>query len=272
MTDDIFNVGQEVADAMSGSLGDGESVQLPFAHALFWAVNGSPKMKAQGGVSYTGGWNADRNEFETFASQMGINIPETLALETSAGENGEYEVYATRSIAIAPIIYRKRNASRDPGKFRSHIQLLGYGMIATGSSKIVLGPVVLSAKGYQSSNLLKALNAWERASADARREHTGNLDSKFFYVPVGTFGETKFVSVGSAQQSQITPIEAQVPAEITLDVLTGRYVGKEIAAQMASMRGDAKEWMEDWKDNKPAPQAPANFEEESFEFTDDIPF
>lgn len=248
---DMYDLPESVTNAMQGPLGEGDAVKLPFSTAMFWVVNGDVRLAQQQGVPYFGGWAADRTEFENHAKAMGYEIPKVLSLVQFAGENGEYEAYTARALAVAPIAMRKRNASLDPAKFRSHVQLLGLGMIATKEARIDLGPVVLTAKGYQASNITNAFSKWERESAEARRDHAKGLDAKLFYNLVGTFGaQPVFANVGKVQQSKITPIVAQIPEEITADMLRGRYVGKDNAVRMAEMKEQAKDWVADWKKDK----------------------
>ncbi len=253
--DTYYDLPDNVKGAMQGGLADGDAVQLPFSAGLFWAVNGDNRLAQQQGVQYFGGWAADEEEFQAHAKLEGFGIPDSLQLVEFQGDSKPYLAYTTRALAVAPIISRRRNAAQEPGKFRSHVQLLGLGMLVTSNDRVNLGPIVLTAKGYQASNMLDAFRDWERASAQARREFAGDLNAKFFYTVLGTFGaQPVFDSVGRVQQSKITPIKAQIPEEITDQVLRGRYVGKENAARMAEMREQANDWVADWKeDRKPAP-------------------
>lgn len=251
MNDNIYDLPENVTSTMQGSLGEGDAVKLPFSTAMFWVMNGDARLAQQGGVPYFGGWASDRAEFEAHAKTIGFSIPEALNLMQFTGEDNTYEAYTTRALAVAPIALRRRNASLEPNKFRSHVQLLGLGMIVA-KDRVDLGPVVLTAKGYQASNLTNAFKKWEQASAEARREHAKNLDAKFFYNLIGTFGaQPVFDSVGKAQQSKITPVVANIPDEITADQLRGRYVGQQNAARMAEMKEQAKDWLADWKQDKP---------------------
>lgn len=268
MNDNIYDLPDNVTSTMQGSLGDGEAVKLPFSAAMFWVMNGDARLAQQGGVPYFGGWAADRAEFEAHAKSQGFNIPEALKLMQFTGEDNTYEAYTTRSLAFAAVALRRRNSSQDPSKFRSHVQILGLGMLVTANKERVdLGPVVLTAKGYQASNITKAFSQWERASADARREHAKNLDAKFFYNLIGTFGaQPVFASVGKAQQSKITPVTANIPEQFTADQLRGRYVGKDNASRMAEMKAQCADWVADWKSDKPIQDAPTEAA------SDEIPF
>lgn len=266
---EYYDLPENVTGTMQGSLGEGDAVKLPFSTAMFWVVNGDHRLAQQQGVPYFGGWASDRAEFEAHAKALGVEIPSVLQLLQFTGEESSYEAYTTRALAIAPIALRKRNAAREEGKFRAHVQLLGLGMIATKEARIDLGPVVLTAKGYQAKNVTDAFAKWERASAEARRTHAKNLDAKFFYNVIGTFGtEPVFTSVGKVQQSKITPITAQIPEEITADQLRGRFVGKENAARMAEMKQQAADWIADWKEEKQQSAPPVN----DFAGEEEIPF
>lgn len=260
-----YNISDKARGTMSGSLGDGDAVKLPFSAATFWTVNGRPELSQLGGVSAFGGWASSQEELVGHMASLGLAIPAALQLSEFTGKDGNYFAYHTRVLAVAPIVYRKRNASEDPAKFRSHVQLLGYGMIHDGKTKHDLGAVILSAKGYQASNVTKAFGEWERKSAQVRRDFASGTDAKFFFLPLGTFGDKpEFVSVGKGNaQSKITPIVPQIPEPITAEHLQGRFVGAEVADKMAEMKEQAQPWLKDWAEKAATsntPEAPDNFE------------
>src|SRR5690606_21288354 len=115
---EYYDLPQDVTTTMQGSLGEGDAVKLPFSAAMFWVVNGDTRLAQQQGVPYFGGWAADRAEFEAHVKALGQDVPSALTLVQFSGEDGSYETYTTRSLAVAPIALRKRNAALEAGKFR----------------------------------------------------------------------------------------------------------------------------------------------------------
>jgi hypothetical protein len=68
-----------------------------------------------------------------------------------------------------------------------------------------------------------------------------------FYLSLGTIrSEIKIKSVGKGSTSNITPIEAYLPDQVSAELLEKLYVGKQIYADMVAIKEDAKEWLEAW--------------------------
>jgi hypothetical protein len=269
-----FDVSSKAQEQLSGRLEEG-SVELPFSTAIFWVVNGKPELSPIGGVPYLGGWAAAQQELEDHLKNESIELPKSLTLTEFQGEEQKYFAYTTRSLAIAPVAMRKRNIGED-GRYREHLQVLGYAMIHDGKQIQELGATILTVKGWQSANLKDAFKRWERASLEARRTFANSLDVKFFYLPVGTFGKDPvFTSVGKGKTSKITPIEGQIPATVDEAVLKARFVGSAVSEVMAEMKRQSMDWQADWKEDKVVQQLPEdapNFGEQELNTTDDIPF
>jgi len=248
-----IDVPQEVQDTMSGSMADG--VELPFPVCYMFIKNGRPEMSQIGGIGYFGGWAMDADD----ADGRWDNIGEQMDRVTFSNREGDtYDVYTSRSILAAPIA--KRRQWRDG---RSHVQILAMVGVVNKGKFVDLGPNVLTAKGWQASYLQDSFRAWDKYTAEARREQAGGADSKFFYACIGTSGDANFVAVGKTTTSQITPIELIVPDNLNLNKL---YVGDEKAREMSDLFLQAGEWLEDWtkrKDNQPA---------DDYEPGDDNPF
>ena len=107
-----------------------------------------------------------------------------------------------------------------------------------------LGPIMMTAKGWQGKYLLDAFSTWNRNTARVRGKVAPGIPAWCFYLSVGTFGEFKKAPVGSGdQQSIITPIGPYIPKEITPALMENLFVGEDVADAMATYLEELQEWL-----------------------------
>lgn len=262
------------ANVLQGSMADG--IELPFPVCYFYVKNGSPQAKKEGGVAYFGGWSVDKDSFDALFN----DVPSAFAQEDMTNrEGGEYSVYSTRNLLIAPFAKRERWVEG-----RSHIQVLSLVSVVEKNTVAFLGTHVLTAKGYQTQKLKNAMTDWERATSKLRNDIAPGVDARYFWANVGTFGdEPTYQDVGKSATSKITPIIAMIPPDLNGDKLAKRYVGAENVKLMAELYQQASEWLQEWdkrkadaepvldhdyseyfEDAPPEPEGPYNY--------DDVPF
>jgi hypothetical protein len=272
----MFDLPQEFVDGIRNAM-NGDKIELPFAAPILWWLTGKPGYKKDGSSAYFGGWAGTAEDVENAVQAMGVSLPTAFKRITMVNNEGkEYDVFCTRSAAVAIIAKRTRwIVDEQTQHSRSHTQVLCYMAEFDKEKKAYIpwGPVVLSAKALSGKALEDSFREWDKKTAAARRQYAKNLPPWFFYAPIGTFGDkpnTKMV--GSGQQSPITPAQVYTPEEIGEAQLTAWFVGPDVAAIMADLKGQAKEWLEAWKVDKKAavaenasPEAPSNFD-------DDVPF
>lgn len=273
----MFDLPQEFVNDMRNTM-SGDKIELPFAAPIFWWLTGKPVNKQVGSSPYFGGWAGTAEDVEDALQVMGTTLPVAFKRVTLVNNEGkEYDVYGIRSMAVAVIAKRNRwIIDEQSGKGRSHTQVLCYMAEFNKEQKTYIpwGPVVLSAKALSGKALEDALREWDKKTAAVRRQFANNLPAWFFYAPVGTFGDkpnTKMVGNGG-QQSPITPAQVYTPDEISEAQLKVWFVGADIAAIMADLKAQAKEWLEAWKPDKKTAVPDDNMPPAPDNFGDDTPF
>lgn len=253
---------------------EGDGIQLPFFAPIIWWKNGGKQFKQVGGVSYFGGWVCNQEEYEIACAEF-LDPLANFQPATYTGRDGDFSVYESRMIAIAPIIIRKRWHEG-----RSHLQALCYAAtskeVDAKRQYVPWGPVILSAKGLQTQRFMGSMRGWETHTAEGRREHAPGMPAFAFWSIFGTFGETPEIEMvgGSGKQSPITPIQVWKP-EITESNLVKFFIGDEVASAIMDYKNLAREWANDkrWKgeeattesgaaevyENEYAPKPPDNF-------------
>jgi hypothetical protein len=279
----MFNMDINLARKLDQGMRAGEAVELPFPVVYVWALNGQASYKSQGGALYYGGWACKADDLQAIANQQGLPVPNEWKQVTIASrDGGEFEAYASRTIAVAPIGRRvswlhdgKRAATYIEGG-RRHIQVLAY-MAETHSGNgtkqfVPWGPIVLTAKGYQARNLLDAFARWEKATSQLRWKLAPGIPAWCFYLTLGTFGkERQPINVGKpGAQSPITPISAYLPDNLSEDTLASLFVGNEVAEVMANLQDQAAEWLNAWKENILVEGE--EYQETTFATEEEIPF
>jgi hypothetical protein len=233
-----INLPEDVTPVNPTATTDG--IQLPFTAPLFWWNNGSKQLKQVGGVSYFGGWQGSNDLVETAMAEYGA-LPDGFTVEERTGNDGEYVVYACRALTVVPIKTRKRWKDN-----RSHSQTLCLMAKKENNERLVWGPVVLSAKGYATDRLSKAIQSWVMHTREVREKIAPNVPAWYFWSALGTFGEHSEEMVGGGKQSPITPIKAYLP-EITEKLMENLYVGSETARHISELEKKSQEWANDEK-------------------------
>lgn len=274
----MITLDQNTINKLNNGMASSEAIQLPFPAPFLWAVNGQPGYKQVGGALYYGGWACKAEDLSSICRTAGIAAPSTWKPGVmSSRDGGEFEVFHTRSVIIAPIAKReswlidnKRVAYYVEGS-RRHLQVLAYLAVKNGQAMEPWGPVVLTAKGYQAQNLSKAFNFWDKATVVHRNKIAPGVPAWCFYLAIGTFGDQRqVVQVGkSGAASPITPIGAYVPENMSEAMVESLYVGV-IATIMADYQDRASEWLGAWKIDKSGSENTAITGSENF--SDENPF
>ena len=247
---------------------EGEGVQLPFIAPLFWWKNGDKRMSQIGGVQYFGGWESNEEDITAAVAENG-QLPDDFVPDSRMGNDGAYQVYSRRSLTVAPIKTRRRWVDG-----RSHSQtLVLLGVKREGGGFDAWGCAVLTAKGYATDRLSKAITAWNTHTSAVRKEIAPGVPSWYFWQAIGTFGDFKEESVGSKVKNAITPIEAYLPT-MTADLLKSLYVGDDAARLISELSEKAQEWATDkrWLKNEKEEEdaeteySPVQLEEQDFPF------
>lgn len=220
-----------------------EGVQLPFfAPVLFWK-HGNPQ--AGDGVQRYGGWGSASELYD-----FGDEPPKGFVAETwHSSSGGAYDVFAARSVAIAPILTRTRWTTNEFGKSRSHKQSLC--MLATWDevTYVPYGPVILSTKGLSSRYVVDAITEFERQINGIRKENIAHIGLSFFWHTVGTFGDAAYDQMGSGTQTSTgTIVRSGVVVDPTIDTLKALFVGVDVMNMMKDYQSEAQEWYSAWKD------------------------
>lgn len=232
---------------LNNPLQTGDYVELPFFAPYLYVINGKANLKkADDKINppYFGGFGIAREDFENAVAEFGN--PNSFGFYTMVNQEGnEYEIYAARAVAVAPIVTRERWVEG-----RSHLQILCLMAYRKDDHFAPWGPVVLTAKGYASKYLKNALKDWESFTTRVRREYAPKYPANLFYCYVGTFGDRKQIMVGGASQSPITPIELYKgkDGQATQDTLLANFVGAETVARMRDYKVQAADWLADWKE------------------------
>lgn len=246
--------------------------KLPFDAPVIWVLNGAAQYKPfqqQAPAMYFGGWATDSVTLDTMDK-----IPNGMVKHEFTPKGGEtITVYSARQIAVATFGKRlssvDKNGVRYPGYQKGaspRLQVLAIlAEIDANKKRIPLYPVVLSAKGYQASNILNAINDWSAKTAKARRDFADKLPANLFWMHIGTFGnEPNYKQVGQGNaKSPITPVMCHLPETIDEKLIDARFVGEQVAQEMDALREQATAWLDAWKSAKqeqPQTEAANGFE------------
>ncbi|HEY4692504.1 MAG TPA: hypothetical protein VIH16_03650 [Bellilinea sp.] len=246
----------ETARQMGGGMNIGRDIKLPFHAPLFWVVNGDSRLKAQNNALYFGGWAVKMTDVQEAQRDWGIDfLPGGFVDgEVVPAQGDPFQAHLVRNLLVAPIGLRigwigegmAHHAQYQAGA-RQHVQALVFVGSREKGGMIPWGPAVLSAKGYQAGNVVKAFKDWERHTAAARKTAAPGVPAWAFYLSVGTFGKERVaISVGKSSKSPITPIGAYLPESMDEKLLESLFVGEEIAKEMVTYLADAGEWLNAW--------------------------
>lgn len=255
---DAVTLGQ-LSDAERG----GEGVKLPFPVLNAWVYNGKAANKRDAQtipVLYFGGWATDNDELGKLV--LNGSVPTDLdkwgGFEGAGTKGNTWNGRGTRYITAAFIASRARWIGQDgkagphfdkaQGLTRQHKQYLT--MLYVNAKPWAYA--VLSAKGWQTSNVDNAIKAWAAAIAPHRAAlNAATLPLSAFALTVGTFGpEPHFKEVGSGNsKSVITPMEAGLLPD-SAEKVAQRFIGAPLMRQNAERLAQAAEWLTAWGKGK----------------------
>lgn len=277
----------DAAERLQTGMEVGNATELPFFVPKMWVVNGDARLVSVGGALYYGGWAVSADDIKQFQEKYKFpEIPSFLqpgTMVTSDGKN--IDIFSARSLIVAPIASRTTWSLQDgtrlreyaPGS-RQHAQVIALlaNKDATGHYE-VMGPIMLTAKGFQAKNLLDSFSAWDKATRSVRGVIAPGVPAWCFYLAVGTFGkERKQLMVGKSSQSAITPIRAYVPDEISSDLVEKLFVGQEAVDMMVYYLEGSAEWLHAYDTNRKngnvAPTGMDDFPLDPVPPEDSIPF
>jgi hypothetical protein len=252
-----FEIDQEVAGRLNEGMASNGAVELPFPAPTVWVLNGQNNLKQLGNALYFGGFAAKSDDVQAALDINGVKAPPHgfVDQEITPNQGQAFNALITRSVAVAPVCTRKAWIAKDGVRTpdyvegsRQHVQALVYMASVENKTFVPWGPAVLSAKGFQATNLLKAFSAWNKATSVLRAKNAPGVPAWCFYLMLGTFGaERKAVAVGpTGQQSQITPVGAYIPENMSVETLEQVFVGNDVAKAMSLMLTDAAEWRNAW--------------------------
>ena len=259
-----LDIDLEISGQLNDDIVNSGAIRLPVEVPYFFIMNGEPKMAAVGGPQHFGGWAVDRQELSDAGQYWDPPIvapPSYFGSHTFFTNDGkQLPVFESRSVICALIGSRvswaiktgdstRRFKEYVPGA-RRHMQVLVYLADKTPDKKLApWGPAVLTASGYQVGHLIKGFQNWKAAVEKILRAEKSPATPWMFYTSCGTFGDTfKQEMVGpEGAKSPITPVTTQVPKDMDADLLKKLYVSREVAAQMAGFKAEAREWLDAWK-------------------------
>lgn len=275
-----FDVDQGAAERLNQGMSMGGGVELPFSAPVFWWMNGNPQNRAVAKDTpavYYGGWAANADSIEETAEERGGVPGGMVKTEIFTRDSKTVDAYTSRLLVVAPISFRQawvvgqQQTTTRSTKYvqggRQHVQVLCLSGYQLGDKSYKSwGPVVLSAKGYQSQYLMTAMKDWRKLIDRGLAQIKANPKPPAwaFWAGIGTFGDKVDTQmVGKNAQSPITPINLYVPKEITADLLRRLYVGRDGVAEMATLLEEASEWLSAWKSADNAAH-PAGMEEDDY--------
>ena len=242
---------QDFIDQLNNAL-DGEGIRLPFVAPIIWWKHGAKQFKPVSDIRYFGGWASNAEDFYSAVGEFG-SMPHGFTDATFDGRDGEYSVYQSRSVAIAPIATRKRWVNS-----RSHTQMLCMMATKEGGNFVRWGPCVLSAKGLTTRAIETQMRKFDSFTADIRKSVAPGVPSLYFWRAIGTFGnEPNYETVGSGNaSSSVTYPVVYEPKAIPENSIKKWFVGNDTAGEMVSLRQQVADWLNDkqWKTGNIQPE------------------
>lgn len=252
----------EAASRLKEGMSVGNSIELAYFTPKFWVINGDARLKQVGGAQYFGGFAVSKEDWQMACDEWGFEpfaLNGFVETDLNTADGKSIEVFSGRSLLVAPVASRVTWFTQDGTRTneyikgsRQHVQVIAY--LAMKVDELVgettqtryepLGPIMLTAKGFQAKNLLDSFAAWDRASKQVRGKIAPGVPAWCFYLALGTFGEKRNqVLVGKGSQSPITPINAYIPKEITGQMMEKLFVGQDVANAMVTYLDGAEEWL-----------------------------
>jgi len=236
-------------------------------------INGSPKMKKGGGVSYEGGWFVAADNAPSDMTEYGWTKDSIM---TQSG--AEIEGFWGRQIEISVINQRRRwmvdgqgfpwNAyeeAKAAGNPRGHQQFL---VLVKGAE--ALGPFAITLKGhvgmsfqgarqYAQTGALSVFSKTVIAAANAKTK-PAKWPFRAFWLPVGAQKDAKgqpvFTEVGVAPNAStvILPVPVGLPEKAALVDLNKYYVGDDLLTVVNQLHTESADWVAQWE-NKMSSEA-----------------
>ena len=234
--------------------GQSDRIQLPFPNLRLYWHNGNPQAEKQG-AKHFGGWFAGMDDFIADLQTMGAKPEEATGFigpEVWVSREGkEYSVYSARAVYAAPIATRVSWYPDKPGgSAKGHVNILVYLAVRNTEKKLVpFAPAVLGGKSYSGKAIQDAFKLWVSETQQLRAASAPGVPVSMFYVPVGTFGTTRYQEMrgGNSAQSPIVPCQYGKPSSGAWDesTLAAHFVGDNIGGEMMNLLKQAQEWLND---------------------------
>ena len=236
-------------------------------------INGSPKMKKGGGVSYEGGWFVAADNAPADMTEYGWTKDSIM---TQSG--AEIEGFWGRQIEISVINQRRRwmvdgqgfpwNAyeeAKAAGNPRGHQQFL---VLVKGAE--ALGPFAITLKGhvgmsfqgarqYAQTGALSVFSKTVIAAANAKTK-PAKWPFRAFWLPVGAQKDAKgqpvFTEVGVAPNAStvILPVPVGLPEKAAQVDLNKFYIGDDLLTVVNQLHTESADWVAQWE-NKMSSEA-----------------
>ena len=229
-------------------------------------INGSPKMKKGGGVSYEGGWFVAADNAPADMTEYGWTKDSIM---TQSG--AEIEGFWGRQIEISVINQRRRwmvdgqgfpwNAyeeAKAAGNPRGHQQFL---VLVKGAE--ALGPFAITLKGhvgmsfqgarqYAQTGALSVFSKTVIAAANAKTK-PAKWPFRAFWLPVGAQKDAKgqpvFTEVGVAPNAStvILPVPVGLPEKAAQVDLNKFYIGDDLLTVVNQLHTESADWVAQWE-------------------------
>lgn len=262
MTDlmkDFTDIDTVVLGQLSDAERSGDGVKLPFPALNAWVYNGRAANKRDATAApllYFGGWATDDAELGKLILSGAVpsDLEKWVAFQDTGKKGNTWDGRGTRYITAAFIASRARWISQD-GKAGPHYDK-AKGLTRQHKQYLTLlfinakpwGYAVLSAKGWQTSNVDDALKAWAAAIAPHRAALNATaLPLSAFALTIGTFGaEPHYKEVGQgSSKSIITPMIAGLLPD-SAEKVAQRFIGAPYMRDNAERLARAADWLAAW--------------------------
>ncbi len=226
-------------------------------------VNGDRKLRAAGGVPYTGGWAMQCTHMDV------ETLPGWTRGELEHGA-GTTECWFKRDLTVALIRSRKAwtvtardgttqlfawdqyDAARTLGQPRGKLQVLAF---VQGLDPVLHGPFMLTLKGSYAraitDTLIPLLNKQVIGvanAANAKRGVKARFPYRAFWVTIGpdreVSGEPRFTTVGKAPNTQqvVLPVALGLADKLTMQDVARLFVGAELLRMATAVFEEAETW------------------------------
>jgi hypothetical protein len=229
-------------------------------------VNGDPKQKKAGGVSYEGGWFVAADNAPSDMTEYGW-VKDSIMTKSGA----EIEGFWSRQIEISVINQRRRwmvdgqgfpwNAyeeAKTAGNPRGHQQFLVLvkGAEALGTFAITLkghaGMSFQGARQYAQTGALSVFSKTVIAAANAKTK-PAKWPFRAFWLPVGAQKDAKgqpvFTEVGAPPNvsTSVLPVPMGLPEKAAQVDLNKYYVGDDLLAVVNQLHTESADWVAQWE-------------------------